>query len=198
MRLLAVLVAFDVIVAVIVGLVIGMANNDDETKRERARAPKSVLPAFVEPEKRALKKTFEKEARDSGVPIALLEALAWRESRWRAEALNPESGAIGIGQLLPETVTYVANQVLHEPDLNPYIAVDNIRLTGRYVRILLDGFNGDETLAIASYLQGSTSVKRDGVHTSTAGFVADVQAIGRRFQAALRGERGSARDPLTE
>ena len=190
---------FDIVVAVIVGLVIGMVNRDDEAeRREHARAPKSVLPAFVEPEKHSLKKVFEREARESAVPIALLEGLAWRESRWRAEALNPESGAIGIGQLLPETATYVANEVLREPDLNPYIGIDNIRLTARYVRILLDGFGGDERLAIASYLQGSTSVKRDGVNASTADFVTQVQAIRRRFQAALRGDRGSARDPLTE
>jgi soluble lytic murein transglycosylase-like protein len=185
-----------VVVAVVVALVLSGGSDEDAAKR--TRTPRSVLPAFVEPEKRALKKTFERAARESDVPVALLEGLAWRESRWRAEAFNPESGAIGIGQLLPETATYVATELLREPDLNPYIAVDNIRLTARYLRVLLDGFPDDETLAIASYLQGSTSVRNEGVDPSTAEFVAEVQAIRKRFEAARRGKRGSARDPLND
>ena len=194
--MLVALVVFDVIVALGVGLAIGMGNDDEEP--EQRRAPKSVLPAFVEPEKRLLKRPFERAAKESDVPLALLQGLAWRESRWRAEAYNPDSGAIGIGQLLPETVAFVANELLHEPDLNPYVAVDNIRLTARYVRVLLDGFADDEELAIASYLQGSTSVRDDGIDPSTADFVADVRELQRRFAAARRGHAGSARDPLTE
>ncbi len=190
------LVVFDVIVAVGVAFVIGAGGDDDEPKREPS--PKSVLPAFVEPEKHHLKRPFERAAEESAVPVALLEGLAWRESRWRAEAYNPDSGAIGIGQLLPETVAFVANELLHEPDLNPYIAVDNIRLTARYLRVLLDGFADDEELAIASYLQGSTSVRADGIDPSTSHFVGDVQELQRRFEAAQRGKAGSARDPLNE
>ena len=192
------LVVFDVVVAAAVALFIGLARNDDDEPRERARKTRSVVPAFVEPEKRALESTFERAARESGIPVALLEAVAWRESRWRAEAFNPSSGAVGIGQLLPETSTFVANELLREPDLNPYVAVDNIRMTARYIRALLDGFSGDEKLALAAYLQGSTSVRDDGVEPTTAAFAAEVQSIRKRFEAARHGNAGSARDPLTE
>ena len=193
------LVIFDVVVAVGVGLVIGLANNDDDRKRAVSTTKsRSVLPAFVETEKRSLEPAFERAAKESNVPVALLEGLAWRESRWRAEAFNPESGAVGIGQLLPETSTFVANELLREPDLNPYVAVDNIRLTARYLRVLLDGFAGDEELALAAYLQGATSVRADGVDASTAALVGQVQAIRKRFADARRGDPGSASDPLNE
>lgn len=196
-RLIAVLVVFDLIVALVIALVIGLANNKED-ERKRHDSPKSVVPAFVEPEKRALKRAFERAADESHVPVALLEALAWRESRWRVEAFNPSSGAIGIGQLLPETATYVANELLHEPKLNPRVSVDNIRLTARYLRVLLDGFAGNEALAIAAYLQGSSSVRDEGVDPGTLDYVVQVQQIRRRFEAARRGDAGSARDPLTD
>jgi soluble lytic murein transglycosylase-like protein len=181
------------VVAVCVALILGLGGGDDaETRRT------SGVPAFVVPEKRSLEKTFVRAARDNDIPVALLEALCWRESRWRAEAFNADSGAVGIGQLLPETATYVANEVLHDPTLSPEIAVDNIRLTAAYVGILIAGFDGNERLALASYLQGSTSVRNEGVHPSTEGFLGDIVRLRKRFEAAARGDPGSARDPLND
>ena len=86
---------------------------------------------------------FESAARAEQLPVTLLEALAWRESQWDASAVNEQSGAIGIGQLLPETATFVATQLLNDPSLDPKNARDNIRLTARYLRALVDRFGGD-------------------------------------------------------
>ena len=113
-----------------------------------------------------------------------------------AEAYNPESGATGIGQLLPATATFVATELLGEPTLDPTNGPDNIRLMARYVRALTERFGGDTRLALAAYLQGSTSVDNDGVSAQTEDYLADIEEIGQRFAAARRGDAGSADDPL--
>jgi soluble lytic murein transglycosylase-like protein len=187
---LAVLVVFDVVIAVI-GAVIIAGGSDDEESR-----PRATLPAFVEPQKHHLEPAFRRAARENDLPVALLEALAWRESRWRAEAYNPESGAIGIGQLLPETAAFVANELLDEPTLDPADPQDNIRLMARYLRAQTESFGGDRQLALAAYLQGSTSVRDDGVSVTTQAYLADIAEIRARFAAAARGDPGSAIDPL--
>jgi len=161
-----------------------------------SHASRATLPAFVEPEKRPLARAFARAAKESRVPVALVEALAWRESRWRAEAYNPESGATGIGQLLPATSTFVARELLHDPSLDPAIAVDNIRLTARYLRALVDRFHGKTRLGVAAYLQGSTSVADTGVSATTAAYIRDVDGLRRRFEAAAQGHPGAAVDPL--
>lgn len=186
---LAVLVVFDLVIAVVAIVVI--SSNEDEKA-----GPRAVLPAFVEPDKRHLKPAFERAARESRLPVALIEALAWRESRWRAEALNPESGAIGIGQLLPETAAFVAGELLNDPTLDPADGEDNIRMMARYLRAQVDQFEGDRELALAAYLQGSTSVRNDGISPTTADYLADIAEIRKRFEAAARGNEGSALDPL--
>jgi soluble lytic murein transglycosylase-like protein len=188
----AILVAFDLVIAIAVALVLGAGGEDEP------RQPRTVLPAFVETEKHHLEPAFERAARESRVPVALIAALAWRESRWRAEALNPESGAIGIGQLLPETAAFVAGELLDDPTLDPADPQDNIRMTARYLRAQIDSFEGDEQLALAAYLQGSTSVRNEGVSATTADYLADIAEIRVRFQVARRGDAGSALDPLNQ
>lgn len=130
---------------------------------------------------------FERAARAERLPVALLEALAWRESQWDSAAVNVESGALGIGQLLPETATFVATELLGDPDLDPTDAQDNIRLTARYLRALIERFNGDVATGVAAYLQGSTSVADDGVSTQTADYVAEIMTLRDEFAAAARG-----------
>ncbi len=186
----AILVAFDVVIALVIA--IALSSNGDEKKAE----PRSTLPAFVESSKHHLEPSFKDAARESRLPVALVEALAWRESRWRAEALNPESGAIGIGQLLPETAAFVAGELLGDPTLDPTIARDNIRMTARYLRAQVDQFGGDQQLALAAYLQGSTSVRNTGISATTADYLADIAEIRERFEAAARGDPGSALDSL--
>jgi soluble lytic murein transglycosylase-like protein len=146
------------------------------------------LPAFVhDPARRALAPAFRRAAETEGIPVALLEALAWRESRWDASAVNAESGALGIGQLLPETAEFVATELLGEPDLDPRDARDNIRLTARYLRGLIERFDGDVATGVAAYLQGSTSVANDGVSAQTAAYVDEIMTLRRQFAQAARG-----------
>jgi soluble lytic murein transglycosylase-like protein len=145
------------------------------------------LPAFVTGTgRRQLAPAFARAATESRVPVGLVMGLAWRESEWQEREVS-SAGAVGIGQLLPQTSTFVAQDLLHAPSLDPGRAADNIRLTARYLRSLIDELGGDERLGVGAYLQGSTSVRAQGLSPETQAYLAQVQALRREFDRARRG-----------
>ena len=84
---------------------------------------------------------------------ALLEAVVWQESRWRADAVSP-AGARGLAQLMPGT----ARDLGVDPD-NP---LANLEGGARYLREQLDRFDGDLEKALAAYNAGPGRVIRSG------------------------------------
>jgi soluble lytic murein transglycosylase-like protein len=76
---------------------------------------------------------------------ALIEALVWQESRWRAGALSP-AGARGLAQLMPGTA--------REMGVNPDDPYANLEGGARYLREQLDRFDGDLEKALAAYNAG--------------------------------------------
>src|SRR5207342_2115155 len=81
---------------------------------------------------------FVAAAKEFAVPADLLMAVAFRESNWNATAVS-RTGAMGIGQLMPATVTFVSTRLLRLPrPLNPWEPADNIRMSARTLRHLLD------------------------------------------------------------
>jgi len=76
---------------------------------------------------------------------ALLEALVWQESRWRAQAVSPK-GARGLAQLMPGTA--------RELGVNPDDPFANLEGGARYLREQLDRFDGDVEKALAAYNAG--------------------------------------------
>jgi N-acetylmuramoyl-L-alanine amidase len=110
----------------------------------------------------ALVPVFRAAASEFGVPADLLMSTAYRESGWRNDAVSP-SGALGIGQLLPATARWVASTLLRQPSLDPGVPADNIRMSARLLRFLLDLHGGDARLALASYFDGPGTVQRQGV-----------------------------------
>jgi len=182
-RRVLVIVATDLLItALVVGFLL-RPGDDDETLHRRPG-----LPAFVvDPHRQALAPVFERWAGEYGVPVALLEALTWRESQWD-NRVRSDSGAIGIGQLLPQTAAFVAAELIREP-LDPAKPRDNIRLTARYLRALVDRFGGKTRTALAAYLQGSTSVVDTGVTPQTAAYVRQILVLRDAFADARRGNR---------
>ncbi|MDQ3462638.1 MAG: lytic transglycosylase domain-containing protein, partial [Actinomycetota bacterium] len=101
-----------------------------------------------------------------------LMAMTWLESGWQNDVVS-SAGAIGIGQLMPDTVTWLEDIVIREP-LDPHDPDDNIRMSARYLRWLLDRTGGDAATALAGYYQGLGAVRSSGVFPSTRVYVADV------------------------
>ena len=84
---------------------------------------------------------------------ALIEALVWQESRWRAEAVSPV-GARGLAQLMPGT----ARQLGVDAD-DP---LANLEGGARYLRAQIDRFGGDLEKALAAYNAGPARVESAG------------------------------------
>jgi len=134
----------------------------------------SRFPARLQasPERLALVPRFEHWAATSGVPLDLLMAMTWLESGWQNDVVSP-AGAIGIGQLMPDTVTWLEDIIIGVP-LDPTDPDDNIRMSARYLRWLLDRTQGDAATALAGYYQGLGAVRTSGVFPSTRVYVGDV------------------------
>lgn len=125
------------------------------------------------PERVALIPYFEKWAAANDLPLDLLMAIAWQESGWNNEAVS-HKGAVGIGQIMPDTGVWVATDLIGQPQLDPTNPEDNIRISARFLRWLLD-YTGDENLAIASYYQGPGSVASGELFGSTEQYLANVE-----------------------
>ena len=84
---------------------------------------------------------------------ALIEALVWQESRWRANAVS-HAGARGLAQLMPGTA--------RDLGVNADDPFDNLEGGARYLREQLDRFDGDLERALAAYNAGPGRVERAG------------------------------------
>ena len=121
-----------------------------------------LLPGDIRavPARLRLLPVFQAEAARHNLPAELLMALAYTESAWRSGIVS-SAGAIGIGQLLPATATWVATDLIGLPRLDPRRPEDNIRMSARFLRWLLDRWP-TEKLALAAYFEGGRNVSKAG------------------------------------
>lgn len=131
------------------------------------------------PERLALVPAFERAAAAAGIPVSLLEAIAWQESGWQADVVSLD-GAIGIGQVTPDTVAFVRTALDPAP-LDPWVAADNITISARYLSYLLSQTGSNEQLAVAAYYQGLAATQAYGILPVSAQYVADVMALQEQF-----------------
>jgi len=82
----------------------------------------------------------------------LLAALVHQESGWRAGARSGK-GAIGLAQLMPGTARQLG--------VDPRDPASNLLGGARYLRDMLDRFDGDVALALAAYNAGPARVSRE-------------------------------------
>lgn len=99
----------------------------------------------------SLEETIVEASRLYGLPISLLKAVIKAESNYDHRAVSPK-GAMGLMQLMPDTA-----RDLYVRD--PFCPRENIMGGARYLRWLLDRFNGDLTLALAAYNAGPAKVE---------------------------------------
>ena len=84
----------------------------------------------------------------------LLASIMETESGFNPYAISPQ-GALGLMQVMPETAGFYSVEDLLEPEVN-------IEVGARYFVRLLDQFDGDVALALASYNAGPGMVRRYG------------------------------------
>lgn len=83
----------------------------------------------------------------------LVEAVAWRESRFRQSARS-KRGATGVMQLMPGTA--------RDLGVDATDMVQNVRGGALYLRQMLSQFGGDVRLALAAYNAGPGAVRKHG------------------------------------
>lgn len=128
----------------------------------------------------ALVPVFDRWADANGLPRDLLKALSYLESGWDNGAVS-YVGAMGLGQLMPDTVDFVNQVLLGGTDLDPTVPEENVRMSARYLRYLLEAA-GNEDDALASYYQGLAAVRSIGWYDDTHRYVANVQALRGHFR----------------
>ena len=116
------------------------------SKRESALALSCGIPT-------AFAAGFRAAARDAGLPLSVLAAVAWEESRMDPAAVS-SAGAQGLLQLMPGTAKAVA--------ITETTPAANILAGARYLRAMLARFDGDLELALAAYNAGPTAVEKVG------------------------------------
>ena len=80
-----------------------------------APAANDLVPA----EREYLRPILVRYAQENGLPADLVMALAWVESSWRRSVVS-DVGAVGVMQLMPDTVDYVSKKLLGlRSDLDP-------------------------------------------------------------------------------
>ncbi len=121
----------------------------------------SLLPR----ERQRVSTELSRAAAEFGVSPSLLKALTYTESRWRQDVVSA-NGATGVGQLLPSTARWLAH-LMGEPDLDPTVRRDNIRMSAYLLAYLLDRTHSRRA-ALASYYQGLSAVLRSGISTGGA------------------------------
>ena len=88
-----------------------------------------------------------------GLEPSLVRAVISAESNWDPQAVS-KKGAVGLMQLMPSTA--------REMKLDPFSPEENIEGGTRYLRYLLDRFDGNLDVALAAYNSGPSTVDRAG------------------------------------
>jgi len=116
-------------------------------------------------------------AKKNKVPENLVRAVIEVESGWNSSAISPQ-GAMGLMQLMPGTAEMLGVK-------DAFDAEQNISGGTRYLRMLINRFNGDYELALAGYNAGPGAVEKyNGIpeYEETINYVNNVMALYKAYE----------------
>ncbi len=149
------------------------------TARTRTKPqPKQLnASAFPLPVPQYLAGVIDEAAKKYNVDPNLVAAMAFRESRFDPQAVS-RIGAQGVMQLMPRTARSLGVKDSFDPR-------QNVMGGTKYLKYLLDRFDGDLTLSLAAYNAGPELVSRAGPN-ATQEAIEYVAAVKRYYEQALR------------
>jgi len=119
-----------------------------------------------------------------GIDPTLIYLVMREESRFDHRAVS-RAGARGLMQLMPATAAKLGVRNIHDP-------VENVDAGARYLRTLLEMFDGDVNLALAAYNAGEGAVLKYGrripPYRETMNYVWRINTAYRRAMAADRND----------
>jgi soluble lytic murein transglycosylase-like protein len=122
-------------------------------KPSESETTSSAEPTAHPVEARAsIQNSIQAAARKHNLPPKLIRSVIHAESNFRADAVSP-AGAQGLMQLMPATARELGVT-------DPFDVAQNIDGGARYLRQMLDRFDGDLKLALAAYNAGPGTVQR--------------------------------------
>ena len=125
-----------------------------------------------------INKLIDEYSQKYGLDSDFVKAVVKQESGFNEKATS-KCGAMGLMQLMPGTA-----KALNVND--PYNARDNIEGGVKYLKSLMDRFDGDMKLALAAYNAGPNAVKKyNGVppYNETQNYVKNIMSMYQRIQS---------------
>ncbi|BBO83704.1 hypothetical protein DSCO28_42700 [Desulfosarcina ovata subsp. sediminis] len=119
---------------------------------ETAVAQMTAAPASTPENVGQIGRSIRKAAKKYNLPEDLIESVIRAESDFQPDAVSP-AGAQGLMQLMPATARELGVT-------DPFDVQQNIDGGARYIRQMLDRFDGDVKLALAAYNAGPGTVDR--------------------------------------
>ena len=151
----------------------GVNRNIYNRPEGRGNQPQSRI-ALSEPN--IIEKSITQAAAKYNLPCKLIKAVIKAESNFDAKAIS-SAGAQGLMQLMPATAEELGVK-------NSFDIAQNVDGGSRYLRKMLDRFNGDVKLALAAYNAGPGTVEKyDGnvPYRETQNYVKRVMRFSAKF-----------------
>lgn len=153
------------------------AKHFPSTTVSAAKKNHALLATMPVPTREQAKAMVTATAKKHGVDPALALAISYQESGWNHRSVSV-ANAIGIMQVIPSSGDWASSMVGRE--LNLLDAQDNVTAGVVIIRALQRATSDDAT-AIASYYQGLSSVRKNGMYSDTRAYVRNIQALRAKF-----------------
>jgi len=137
-----------------------------------------------------ISEAVDQAARQHALPPELLHSVIKVESNYNPLAISPK-GALGLMQLVPATARRFGVSDVFDPE-------ENIRGGARYLKYLLDLFNGHYGLALAAYNAGEGAVVRYGGIPPYRETIDYLYSVKRQWERSVRQPKPGRAQPVAE